>query len=707
MELTIMTLKFIRLHGGTIVLSLLSLLLLACSYVPFPQLTTEAPEPAVEWSKHGGGDAEQRFSPLQKITPENISDLGLAWSFDLGVSRGIESTPLVVDGIIYVTATWNIVSALDARTGTLLWQFDPKVDRSKAADACCDAVNRGVAYADGKVITGTIDGRLLALDAKTGAKLWDVVTVDQSKPYTITGAPRIVKGKVFIGNGGAEYGVRGYMSAYDINNGKMLWRFYTVPGKPADGFENAAMAKAAKTWTGEWWKFGGGGTVWDSMSYDPELDLLYIGVGNGSPWNQSIRSPDGGDNLYLSSIVALRPDTGEYVWHYQTTPGDSWDYTATQHMILADLEIDGKARKVLMQAPKNGFFYVIDRATGKLLSAENYVPVNWASHIDLATGRPVENPDARYGSQAPHTQMPGPFGGHNWHPMAFSPNTGLVYIPAIETPFVYAKDEDFKYTEGRWNTGADMTKTSLPSDEADFKAIKALLKGRLIAWDPRKQQRAWQVEHDSPWNGGVLATAGGLVFQGNAGAKLVAYRADNGEPLWDFFAQTGIVAPPISYELDGEQYIAVASGWGGTFALLYGGVLPQEEATPGVSRGVGRLMVFKLGAKAELPALRNLVVNKPTPPKSEADAATIASGKQLYDVNCAVCHGDHAISSGLVPDLRWTPYLSSDQALSLVAHEGLSSAKGMPSFSNVLNKSDLNTIRAYIVSRAHKSFEGK
>ncbi|WP_373090344.1 PQQ-dependent dehydrogenase, methanol/ethanol family [Zhongshania sp.] len=653
-----------------------------------------------EWRKHGGGDAEQRFSPLNQITPKTIADLGLSWSFDLGVSRGIEATPLVIDGIIYITATWNKVFALDAKSGALKWQFDPQVDRSKGADLCCDAVNRGVAYSDGKIIMGTIDGRLIALDAKTGAKSWDVITVDQSKPYTITGAPRVVKNKVIIGNGGAEYGVRGYVSAYNISNGSMLWRFYTVPGNPADGFENPAMTKAATTWTGEWWKFGGGGTVWDSIAYDPELDLLYIGVGNGSPWNHSIRSPKGGDNLYLSSIVALRPDTGEYVWHYQTTPGESWDYTATQHMILADLEIEGKTRKVIMQAPKNGFFYVIDRSSGELLSANNYVPVNWASHIDLSTGRPVENPKARYGNNAPHTTFPGPFGGHNWHPMAFSKDTGLVYIPALETPFTYSHDEQFNYTQGYWNTGADMTMTSLPTDKAKFKAIKAMLKGRLLAWDPVKQQAAWKVEHNGPWNGGVLATAGGVVFQGNADAKLVAYRADNGERLWDFFAQTGIVAPPISYELGGEQYIAVASGWGGTFALLYGGLLPQESTA-----GVGRLMVFKLGGKAKLPALPDSVSQKPTPPKSTADDVTIANGSKIYDNRCAVCHGDHSISSGLVPDLRWTPYLSSLEAMELVVLKGILNARGMPSFNNVISKQDLNDLRAYIISNANKALE--
>ncbi|MBW2940997.1 PQQ-dependent dehydrogenase, methanol/ethanol family [Zhongshania aquimaris] len=680
-----------------------SLFLFACGKTPAPpQPVIAVPVVAKEWNKHGGTDAEQRFSVLKQITPENIDQLGLAWAFDLGVSRGIEATPLVVDGVIYVTATWNKVFALDARSGELLWQFDPQVDRSKAADLCCDAVNRGVAYSAGKIITGTIDGRLLAIDAKTGKKLWDVITVDQSKPYTITGAPRIVNGKAIIGNGGAEYGVRGYVSAYDVNSGEMLWRFYTVPGNPEDGFENATMAKAAKTWNGEWWKYGGGGTAWDSMAYDAELDLLYVGVGNGSPWNQSIRSPGGGDNLYLSSIVALRPDTGEYVWHYQTTPGETWDYTATQHMILAELEIGGTARKVIMQAPKNGFFYVIDRATGELLSANNYVPVNWASHVDMETGRPVEVADARWGGKAPYLQLPGPMGGHNWHPMSFNPGTGLVYIPVLETPFIYGDDKSFAYTEGRWNTGSDSALASLPTDIAQFKAVKASVKGRLLAWDPVNQKPVWQVEHNSAWNGGVLSTAGGLVFQGNADAKLVAYRADNGERLWDFFAQTGIVAPPISYELDGQQYIAVASGWGGVFALVYGGLFPAES-----DPGVGRLMVFKLGAKAELPALVESSVVKPTPPASTADAATIAKGKLIYDINCTVCHGDHVISSGLIPDLRWSPLLVADEAMQAVVIDGALTSRGMPSFKGQISKADLTSLRAYIISAANDGLEGK
>jgi len=653
-----------------------------------------------EWLSHGRTYSEQRYSPLVGVTRENIEELGLAWAFDFGVSRGIETTPIVSDGVMYVTSSWNIVNAINAKSGEMIWRYDPQVDKSRAAVMCCDIVNRGVAIWGNKIFTGTIDGRLIAIDVKTGTAVWDVNTIDKSKPYSITGAPRVVKGKVIIGNGGAEFGVRGYISAYDANTGEMLWRFHTVPGNPVDGFENDAMELAAATWTGEWWMIGGGGTVWDSMAYDAELELLYIGVGNGSPWNQNLRSPDGGDNLFLSSIVALRPDSGEYVWHYQTTPGETWDYTATQHMILAELEIDGATRKVIMQAPKNGFFYVVDRETGELLSAKNYVPVNWATHVDVQSGRPVEIADARWPGKKPYVQLPGPFGGHNWHPMSYSPDTGLVYIPAHEVPFAYSDDPEYLAKPGAWNTGVNVVPASLPSDEAALQAVKAMLKGRILAWDPVKQEAAWSFEHKGPWNGGVLSTAGGLVFQGTADAHFTAYDAANGEQLWSFFSQTGIVAAPISYEIDGEQYVAVASGWGGAYALAYGGVVPT-----GSEAGVGRVLTFKLGANEALPGISAIPAGITKPPAQTATPETVAKGFEAYMRYCVTCHGDHAISSGLLPDLRRSPYLQTVEAWDAVVRQGALAERGMGNFGEFVDADTSAALRAYVIGQAWQAVD--
>lgn len=646
------------------------------------------------WLSHGRTYSEQRHSPLSDINTKNVNNLGVLWSYDLGTSRGIEATPIVHNGVMYVTSTWNIVHALDAKTGNKLWSFNPVVDKTQASKACCDVVNRGVALWGNSVFTATIDGRLISLDAKTGEKNWDISTIDKTRSYTITGAPRIINGMVIIGNGGAELGVRGYISAYDAETGNQIWRFYTVPGNPADGFENNTMEMAAKTWNGEYWAAGGGGTAWDSMAYDPELNLLYVGVGNGAPWNQDIRSPGGGDNLFLSSIVAVRPDTGEYVWHYQTTPGDTWDYTATQHMILAELDIDGVERKVIMQAPKNGFFYVIDRETGEFISANNFVPVTWATHIDQETGRPVETEGARYTGDL---HLPGPLGAHNWHPMSFSPDTGLVYIPAQEAPWVYGNDINYSYKEGAWNTATDFKLAVLPTDVVMFKELKAMLKGRLIAWDPVAQQEKWSFEHGGPWNGGVLSTSGGLVFQGTADAHFAAYDATTGERLWRFFTQTGVAAAPITYQINGEQYVAVASGWGGSFVLGFGGVLPT-----GSKANVGRVMVFKVGATGELPAVDDEKFVAPElPAMLDVPEATIAKGSAAYANTCVGCHGDQAFSSGLIPNLRYSAITKSAEAWQTVVREGAFAEKGMPDFGTILDAETAEAIRAFVISEAN------
>lgn len=652
-----------------------------------------------EWLTHGRTYGEQRFSPLTQISTSTVKDLGLAWSYDLPENRGIEATPLVADGVMYTTSSWSIVRAFDAKTGKLLWEHDPQVPRKTGVKACCDSVNRGVALWQGRVYFGALDGRLISLDAKTGKKVWEVVTVDQSKPYTITGAPRIVKGKVLIGNGGAELGVRGYLSAYDAKTGKMLWRFYTVPGKKEtdDAASDEAMKIARPTWNGEFWKQGAGGTVWDSMAYDPDLDLLYIGVGNGSPWNRDIRSPGGGDNLFLSSIVALKPDTGQYVWHYQTTPGESWDYTATQHIILADLTIAGKPVKALMQAPKNGFFYVLDRTTGKLISAKNYVPQTWATGVDMATGRPIETPNARYG-KGMNLGMPGPLGGHNWQPMAFNPGTGLVYIPAQEIPFPYMQpggaNANFRYQPGVWNVGVDVLIAGLPDDEAGLKAIRSSLKGRLIAWDPVTQTEKWSVPHGGPWNGGVLTTAGGLVFQGSATGEFAAYDAASGGKLWSFDTQTGVVAPSMTYEIDGEQYVALMAGWGGGFALTAGaGVDPRSE-------GPRRLLVFKLGGKKTLPPRPVSTREFPDLPPVTATPQQIAAGNLTFANYCSVCHGASAVSDFSIPDLRFSPVTTDAAVWKGVVIDGDRIDNGMVSFKQYLNASQAEEVRQYVLSLA-------
>jgi quinohemoprotein ethanol dehydrogenase len=638
---------------------------------------------ANEWPMHGRNEGETRFSPLARINPDTVKDLGLAWSFATETTRGLEATPLVVDGVLYTTGSWSVVFAIDARTGRQLWKWDPEVPRAVGQKACCDVVNRGVALYRGRIYVGTLDGRLASLDAESGKVVWQAVTVDQTQNYTITGAPRIVKGKVIIGNGGGEYGVRGFVSAYDAETGELAWRFYTVPGDPSKGFESPAMERAAKTWTGEWWKLGGGGTVWDSFSYDPELDLLYVGVGNGSPWNQRLRSPGGGDNLFLSSILALRPDTGELVWHYQTTPGETWDYTATQHMILTDLTIAGRARKVLMQAPKNGFFYVLDRATGELISAAAYTDVTWASGIDMKTGRPIETPNARY--ITPEMVKPGPLGGHNWQPMSFNPQTGLVYIPAQDNSFGYADDPKFTHRPDAWNTGVDFAMArGIPGTPRKPST------GFLLAWDPVAQKERWRVSYEHMWNGGTLTTGGNLVFQGTADGRFVAYRADTGAKVWEMAVGSPIKAAPITYELDNTQYVAVMAAWGGS---------PGSANPMGPAVVPGRLLVFALGGKNKIAPLTTTA--RPAPASIPVPAATqeeLTLGAVTYTRRCSVCHGADVVSAGMLPDLRYSTPAVFDRYDEIVLGGALAS-NGMPGFKQAVSESELAAIKTYVLSR--------
>jgi len=657
---------------------------------------SEEVEPG-QWMSTGRTWDEQRFSPLDQINVDTVKDLDLAWFADLNTDRGQEATPLVHHGVLFNTEPWNIVTAYDAVTGRQLWRYDPQVPLRFGREACCDIVTRGLAAWFDKILVATLDGRLIALDAATGAVKWSVQTTDQTQGYTITGAPRVYDGKVLIGNGGAENGVRGYVSAYDVDTGAQLWRWYTVPGNPADGFENAAMERAAATWTGEWWSRGGGGTAWDSFAFDPALGLIYVGTGNGSPWAYRYRSPGGGDNLYLASIVALDARTGEYRWHYQTTPGETWDYTATQNMILADLEIGGRTRQVIMQAPKNGFFYVLDRATGELISAETIAPISWASGVDMATGRPIENPAARFG-QIPVMVSPGAGGAHNWNPMAFSPRTGLVYVPVTETYMAYAEAETYDPASRSLGTafsGHDDIRREIAA-YADANS-----KGWLAAWDPVTQTERWRVPYAQKGSGGVLVTGGNLVFQGTIGTTFAAYRADTGEKVWEMPVQNVPIAAPITYEVDGVQYIAVNAGWGGGLAHV------ERGAFTALFLGRPRLLVFRLGGTAELPPMPAesfAVPELAAPPPLAGTPAQVALGEQLYGANCSLCHGNAA--RGGVKDLRhMSP--ATHAAFADIVLNGSRAANGMASFSDRLTGEQAEAIHHYLIARANDDWDAE
>ena len=662
----------------------------------------QAEKDGVNWLSYGRTHDEQRFSPLTQVNDTNVTQLGLSWFADLDSQRGQEATPIVVDGTLYVSTAWSMVKAYDATNGKPLWAYDPQVPRETLVKACCDAVNRGVAVWHDKVYVATLDGRLVALAAKTGKVVWEIKTVPDGGDYTITGAPRIVKGRVLIGNAGAEYRARGYISAYDAETGKQVWRFYTVPGDPSKPFEHEGLAEAAKTWdaSGKWWQYGGGGTVWDSITYDPETDLVYFGTGNGEPWNASIRSPKGGDNLFTSSIVAVNPDTGKYVWHYQETPNDRWDFDSDQQIIAATIPVDGAPRRVLMHAPKNGFFYVLDAKTGKFLSGKPFAPVNWATGLDPATGKPDIVPAAFYDKTGvPFVSVPGAGGAHSWQPMAYSPKTGLVYIPANQAAFPYAAaGKDWKAMPIGFNTGLNNAAVAMPADAKMRAGAMAATTGSLIAWDPVKQRAAWTVQQVGPWNGGTLATAGNLVFQGNATGKFVAYTADSGKELWSAPTQTGVIAAPITYSVKGEQYVAIMAGWGGVWDVATG-VLAGKSGT---TRNISRLLVFKIGGKASLPAPPPLTAMTLDPPPVTGTPAQIALGASHYGRYCSVCHGDAAIAGGLNPDLRHSGMINKGSDFAAITISGALKANGMVSFASVLSPADAEAVRHYLIKRANE-----
>jgi quinohemoprotein ethanol dehydrogenase len=646
-----------------------------------------------DWPAGGRDQSDQHFSPLTQVNEDTVGRLGLAWYWDLPKPQLAISVPLEVGGVIYTATGYSIVRAFSASTGKLLWEYDPVVRDRRMAQAWGI---RGLAYWKGHILFGAVDGRLMSVNARTGKLVWSMQTLQKGDSRYISGAPRVFGDKVIIGHGGAEFGAnRGYVTAFDAAGGRQLWRFFTVPGDPAKGFENKAMALAAQTWTGQWWKFGGGGTVWDAITYDPELDRLYIGTSNGEPWNHKIRSPQGGDNLFVTSIVALDANTGDYIWHYQVNPGDSWDYTATQNMVMATLAIDGRPRKVLMQAPKNGFFYVLDRETGKLIGADKYDKVTWADHVDLDSGRPVENPNARY--QDGHTVIwPGPVGAHSWQPMAFNPNSGLVYIPTMTMPGSYDdRGIDLKAYRAPQNPftlhgGLNIDTTSeIPADAGT---------SSLVAWDPVGKKTVWRVEQPGGWYGGTLTTAGNLVFQGRADGKLVAYSADKGKPLWTFDAQVGIVGTPISYWVDGRQYVSILAGFGGS-GLVFGEMVRRFGWDYRSQKR--RLLTFVLDGTQSLPApgpraqtnFIDALDYRPNPTLEQLGSRIFVSK------SCYACHGFGAIAAGGAPDLRASAIVTDQSSFDRVVIKGALESAGMPKFYE-LTPAETGAIRQYILSRA-------
>ena len=642
-----------------------------------------------DWPAYGRTFGEQHYSPLTEINDGNVGQLGLVWAADLAPGNSV-TQPLEVDGTIYFATGFSKIHAVDALTGKELWAYDAKVPEARGRKLRLAWGTRGIAWWKGKIYTGTQDGRLIALDAKTGKELWSVMTTGPDDGRYITGAPRVFDGKVIIGHGGADVAaVRGYVTAYDAETGKQIWRWYTVPGNPADGFENDAMKMAAKTWFGEWWKQGGGGTVWNAITYDPETDTIFLGTGNGSPWNRKIRSAGKGDNLFLCSIVALDGKTGQYKWHYQINPGESWDYNADMDMQLADLTIDGKPRKVLMTAPKNGFLYVLDRETGKFISAKPYSKVTWATGMD-ANGRPIDAPNSRYENGA-FELWPSPMGAHSWLPMAFSKATGLVYIPEIS---LGTRFDDSKIKN--WKRSPD-----LPFDGAVDVAMLPVPPGAntssLVAIDPVTQKQVWRVPTGRLVGGGVVATAGNLVFQGQMDSRFSAYDAKTGKRLWSFDAGASVMGPPITYTVKGKQYVTVITGSGSSLTLLGGPLAQYGISYAGQKR---RVLTFALGGTGTVPKAEPYVPEFVSDPTYKVDKAAEARGGAIFYNRCGTCHGVDMIAAGIAPDLRTSPAILSADAITEIVHNGALVENGMPKFAELTDQ-QREDIRQLLRAAAH------
>ena len=652
------------------------------------RLSNAASEPS-QWMTVGGTYEERHYSPLNEINRDTVSRLGLSWFADYDTNLSQQGTPLYIDGVIYVSTAWSKVYAYDARTGAQLWQYDPQTPKEIAIKVCCGIVNRGIAAYEGKIYLGTLDGYLVAINAKTGQEEWRKLTVDADKQYTVTSAPRVIKGQVVIGNSGSEFGVRGYLGAYNATTGEDIWRVYTVPDNPELGFENPQMEMAAKTWSGNWWELGGGGTVWDAIVYDEINNLVVFGTGNGTPWDQRVRDPNGGDNLFVASLLAVDADSGEYAWHYQTTPGDTWDYDAMSPIMLLDLPFNGEQTRVVVQPNKNGMMYVLEAATGKLLKADAFTEVNWNTGVDMVTGRPIEVPEARYSRDEIYNLAPGVQGGHGWHANAFNPETGLVYIATQRAYFVMRTAENFVPNPQGTNLGIDMGASFVyMRDNPD--APREFV-GYVTAWDPVAGKAVWKSEeHDGP-TGGVLSTGGGLVFSGggNNTNEFRAYDTVSGQKLWSFDTQTGMVAAPITFELDGKQYVAASVG--------------INSAGNYYAPNYSRLLVFAIDGAAVLPTPVSFTAPQLNPPPLTASAEEVAAGQQHYNANCAICHGNGGAARGAnFPNLLVSPMLNAQEAFDSIVLQGVRQERGMVSFADRLQPADTSAIRAYLISRAQE-----
>ncbi|SFG44514.1 quinohemoprotein ethanol dehydrogenase [Novosphingobium sp. CF614] len=698
-------------------IALLAVFLDSCSLTSH-QAPSQQAEAGDNWTNPGGDAGKTRFSTLTRIDASNVDRLGLAWQAELGTARGMEATPVVIDGVMYTSGTAGRAYAFDAATGKELWRFEPEVDMQFNRTACCDMVNRGVAVAPdgkggGKVFVATLDGWLYALDARTGAVVWKADFIeDRRKGDNSTGAPEVAGDVVVIGMAGAEYDVRGYVTALDLETGKLRWRWHVVPRDPKLGPQETPELEAAlKTWDpNSRWDIGGGGAPWDAINYDPATGLVLVGTGNGGPYATSKRSPRGGDNLYLGSIVAIDPKTGLMKWHYQETPGDNWDFTSTAPMILTRMKIDGEERPVILHAPKNGFLYVIDRRDGKLLRANPIARVNWAKGVDLKTGRPRLDPEAADYTSGPKIVFPGTPGARNWFPASYDPRSGLYYASVLDMGnLIFMTPGAKPHKQRGLNNDAALIFTpdvenavgTLPPPlAAAVKALPAYAealrnpgKAQMRAIDPLTGKTVWAQDTEG-WQdrGGVMTTASGLLFHGTLSGKLVVRDARTGKVLKEIPTGTSIMAAPMTYQVGGVQYVAVMAGWGG------GGFPFTPRFSAAYTRGnADRLLVFKLDGGAvpmppELPPLEAA----PEPPRQAPGVtpALIAKGQGLFFGNCAICHANRHRS--ITPDLR-RMQPGTHEAFRQIVLDGLLLPNGMPRWNDILSVEDADAIHAYLI----------